>query len=49
MAEKRKEHMNELRKAHFHLGFDKSAKQTDYRENYTEKDLKSKEPLNAEA
>jgi hypothetical protein len=38
-VDERKERMNELRKAHFHLGFDNANKISEYKEYYTEKDL----------
>lgn len=48
-VDERKERMNELRKAHFRLGFDTTTTISDYKEHYTEKDLTKKQPLTAEA
>lgn len=48
-VDERKERVNELRKAHFHLGFDHTNKISDYKENYTEKDLTKKVPDTLEA
>jgi len=47
-VDERKERVNELRKAHFHLGFDRSNTISNYKEHYTEKDLTKKEPLTEE-